>query len=233
MKVNKLKKKYLKAKQEKKKEIFKEGEIRLSAIGSCMRAQVYSGLGYPRKEPNSKKLGIFEMGDRCEKFVYDIYKKEYGKENVLKQVQIESFSSNKDGSPIIGHADLYVIPEDILIEVKNIKSGAKYFNLPKEEHKWQLIAYLHFFHKTFKGKLIYVVKDTLELITFPIDNTGFRLSCASYGIDSRLNKIRKGIEEKKLPKREHKSPNKYPCFWKTRDGETGGCDFRKRCWRLE
>jgi len=233
MKINKLKKKYLKHKRIKDKELFPEGQVRLSGIGGCLRAQVYSALGYPRKEPGLKTLSIFEAGHLCENFVHKIYKKEYGKENIEKQVEIETPYKNLDGTPIIGHADFWIKAEEenILVEVKSIREGAKHFGLPKKEHKLQLIAYLHFFLKTYKGKLIYVVKDTFELIPFSIDNTGFRLSNGI--IDKRMNKLKECLEERKLPKREHSSQNKYPCYWKTKDGSSGGCDFRKICWKLK
>ena len=195
---------------------FDPREMRLSEVGQCSRRQTLRMLGYPAEEPTPQQLSIFDTGHRLEDFVYQLWARRYPR-RVLRQIRVRTPYGT-------GHIDLWVVPERKIVEVKST-TRARRADLPLESHVDQLHMYQYFWgarhHATLE--LAYVVKETGEIVPFPIPYDGAR----ARQLIANLIAVQGAVEmtREPLPVPREYTAFRYPCSWGAER-----CTFWTHCW---
>ena len=216
-----------------KRSDFDPSNFRLSNTGKCERMRMLKVLGYSSDDIDQSTAETFERGNLLEDWIVEQFIKRFPRKT-RKQIEVPTPYGD------VGHMDIWFPnPEDkepTIIEVKSVHEKARYY-LPKEDHINQVQAYMHFFtdsrgqRKAERAELTYIFFGRkLETITYEIkynELTGRK-------IEKELKKLHKWRDEGYIPGiPEDKSPDLFPCFWLTSDGNSGNCPFYEHCWSGE
>lgn len=200
-------------------ETFDPREIRLSAAGGCPRKQTLRILGYPADEPDTQQLSIFHAGHYWEEYIAQLWESRYPGQ-VQRQVPVET----KYGT---GHIDIWVEPLHHLVECKTTKAARRH-ELPLDEHLDQVNLYLHFHDPHATAEIVYVIKETGDVLAFPVAYDPTRIP--------RLLAVLKAItiavtiDETPLSVPQDYRPHQFPCAWFTPGGHLRRCEFWAHCW---
>lgn len=186
-----------------------------SLLGGCIRAHWYSANGVPPSEPfTADTLRIFAMGNAVGNFLQDILQEKYG-DRIEFEVPVESdkndFAGNIDGLLRL-EDDCYAV-----LEFKSIKSGGfKRLKEAKPEHATQVASYARFLGEAYddagidvslEAWVIYVCKDSFELIEFPVD-------IPSWGDRAqRVLNVLNYYGDRTPPRFPDAARRKWPCGW--------------------
>ncbi len=192
---------------------FHPGELRLSEVGRCKRAQVLRVLGYEAKEFNETTAGYFEGGNIHEDYVVNLYRK--------AEIEIEQQITVPTPYGATGHADID-LPDGTIVEVKYVGKSSFENGIPKDEHIWQVMAYLHFLGRK-QGELVYVTSHPLRCRAIPVYYT----EEAGQQIEATLSELRECIDTETLPPIEFE-PDAYPCSWFDQN-ERQTCPYFEHC----
>lgn len=210
---------------------FDPTNFRLSNTGKCQRMRMLKVLGYESNEINDSTAQTFERGNLLEDWLVSQIVNKYPRKTRREQ---EVFTPCGD----VGHMDVWFPnPEDkpaTIIEVKSVHENTKYFSLPKEDHVNQVQSYMHFFtdsngnRRANRAEIIYIFfgrkleTETYEVVYDPDKGEE---------IEKELNLLHSWKKSEYVPDiPEDKSPDSFPCFWTTKDGEVGTCSFYQHCW---
>jgi CRISPR-associated protein Cas4 len=134
----------------------------VSDAGKCPRAIWFSLKGYPKKEPDSRMMRVFEHGDHTHLRIM----------GVLYSLGLVNASeiSIPENEMIHGRADAIITlkGEPHVVEIKSVNQARFKKKEPSPDHVKQLQLYLYFF-KVKKGILLYENKDTQELKEYAIE----------------------------------------------------------------
>lgn len=201
------------------RDTFDPREIRLSAAGGCPRKQTLRILGYPADDPDTQQLSIFHAGHYWEDYIASLWEAQYPGQ-VARQVPVET----KYGT---GHIDIWVEPIRHLVESKTTRL-ARRDELPLDEHVDQVTLYLHFFDRGATAELAYIIKETGEILTFPVVYDPARIP----RLLAALNAITVAVtvDEEPLAVPYDYQPHRFPCAWFTAGGHLKQCEFWAHCW---
>lgn len=182
----------------------------ISDVGKCHRAIFFKFKNAPRKKADPRIMRIFERGEHIHRNIFSIlYRLRIG---VTTEVPIPAQEI------ISGRADaiICVDGENYVLDVKSINSMVfKNMTEPKEENKYQVQLYMHFFGIK-KGILLYVDKDQQDIKEFIFDYD-------KQLVDSLLGDLKglkRKIEEDTVPSRLPDYPGNWQCQY---------CQFREVC----
>jgi len=140
----------------------KEREIKswhASRLGNCLTATYLMRKGVAKQDFDERVLRVFAAGKMFEDWLVGLLKKE--NEKLETQVRVE-------WGGLSGYADLMI--NDLVYEIKTMNSRG-FWHMEKtgakEHHVMQLWAYLNGLKKK-EGRLIYLEKDTLSIMEFPV-----------------------------------------------------------------
>lgn len=210
---------------------FEPREWRMSESGACPRKRVLRVLGYEEREPGGEEAAYFERGNILESWLGEQYERLHPG-SVLRQVEVM-------GPGCMGHIDLYLPEDHLIVEVKTANDAAVRYGIPKREHLFQVQAYHHFGRTrgiVIDGRVSLLPEDTsAEIVYFLL---GRELRYAVYPI--RHNPvIGQDIENNLLALQEMAgrgevpptpagyAPDSYPCAWQ---GGHRRCPFYDHCW---
>ncbi len=140
----------------------------ISKLGSCLRGIYFERLGVKPDTPlDDRTLRVFDMGNKVERWIIDLI--EAHQINMETQVRVED---KKLG--VSGYADA-VIEYDGEKEVLEIKSkhSRSFWWMDKKgegaqrQHQYQIWTYLYLLNIA-KGSIIYISKDDLAILQYPI-----------------------------------------------------------------
>lgn len=211
--------KHLLAQEEIKKNKIRSGKFSPSSLGRCYRMQYWNRLNEPKSNPlKAETLRIFAIGNLIHKFFQDILK-----ENCLIEAKVET-------EDCLGFAD--IVGENEVVDIKSVRSfqfklmkGIKDkknhykkipYDFPKEKSCEILqVSYYAITLGKPKGRLIFVNKDSLEVVeySFEVKNFEDRLK-------KELEVLRGYWVRKELPPPEPRVYNGKECEY---------CQYQTKC----
>lgn len=210
---------------------FDPREWRMSELGSCHRRHVMRVLGYDADPHSEETAAYFERGNILESWLVEQFRKQFPR-RIRTQVEVL-------GPGCTGHIDLYFPAEALIVEVKTANEAAEKFGLPKEEHLWQVQAYLHFGRRdgirlngrdmrlpdNARAEIVYFLLGRhLRHVVYPVTyHPGI-----GDEIEQRLLRLQEMARAGKVPPiPADYAADRYPCSW--RGGEVR-CQFYRYCW---
>jgi len=157
-KINKLIEKYLDKKQEddsSKHLPLLDNEFYASSVGGCPRLIYYSKV-FPDRKKDPKSLKVFVLGN----LVHDFLQKE-----VLSGESEVPLVIETKGVKIKGRLDQ--VDDNFIYEIKSVSTLRFVKEQPQKHHVLQLMLYLKAFKRE-KGKIVYVEKNTFDIIEHEI-----------------------------------------------------------------
>ena len=200
---------------------FDPREIRLSAAGACPRQQTLRILGAPATPESVTQLSIFHAGHYWEDYLASLWEAQYPSQ-VNRQVTVDTPYGT-------GHIDLWIEPIHHLVECKTTKV-ARRAQLPLAEHLDQVNLYLHFWGNAHgaTGEIAYLLKETGEILTFPVVYDPHRIPRLVERLDQILIAVQ--IDQPPLPIPEEAAPFQFPCGWMDTYGQFTQCPFWAHSW---
>ncbi|MFP4041484.1 MAG: hypothetical protein ACLFT6_01855 [Bacteroidales bacterium] len=209
---------------------FDPTQFRLSNTGKCRRMRMMKVLGYEAEEIDESTAQTFERGNLLENWFVNQLVKKYPRKT-RKQVEVHTPFGDT------GHMDIWFPnpPEKAptIIEVKSVHEKGRYY-LPNEDHINQVQAYMHFFtdnkgnRRSNRAEIIYIFFGRkLESDPYVIEYDPEK----GKEIEEELKTLHRWKEEQFVPDiPDGMSPDQYPCFWTTSDGNQGNCPYYHHCW---
>lgn len=111
---------------------------RLSELSRCPRMVAYRALGAVAEEPTDEQRRYLSRGQLFGVYVAEQYAAKYGKANVLREVEIEWPLDDPIG---VGHADVLVVPERLIVEVFSTVTVGGASVKPKIEQARQYVRF--------------------------------------------------------------------------------------------
>lgn len=190
-----------------------------SALGVCLRRMFLGAVNAPVDGLETgtdllRSYMILEIGTYYHVMVQNLL--ERAGLLVAREVPVMSESAE-----ILGHGDgkLYIFKGKYLFEFKTINSRqfAMLHDIPKEEHKKQVHAYM----RVLKMKaciILYCNKDTGQLKEYLVryDRPYYKLE-----VRKRVKKFFRSVRDRIMPAREGHNERLFPCSY---------CEFRRVCW---
>jgi hypothetical protein len=189
---------------------FNSHEFRLSESKACPRMRVLRVLGYIPADHDLITAGYFERGRIMEEWVARLYTEAYP-HRTRRQVEVKTPFGDT------GHIDIFFLAERRIVEVKSVGPSV---DIPKEEHIWQVQAYLHFFkdasgeRKADTAEIVYVREGSLKTNVYPV----YYRADVGLRIERELEELHKMAGAQKLPAIPYEA-DEFPCSFMTRDGE--------------
>ena len=154
---------------------LKDNEFYASSAGMCPRV-MYFDKKYGRKEPGMKVQKIFVLGNLVHDFV---------QEKLFKAGESESPAIlAMNGIVVRGRLDH--LDDEFIWELKSI-ANIKYVQYkPKIENVYQIMIYLKAIGRL-KGKLVYVEKNTFDVVEHKVDFDELANRLASYLDDEKAS----------------------------------------------
>ena len=213
---------------------FDPTNFRLSNTGKCQRMRMLKVLGYEAEDIDDSTAQTFERGNLLEDWFVDQIINKYPRRTRREQEVKTPFGD-------VGHMDVwYPNPDNnpaTIIEVKSVHENTKYFSLPKQDHINQVQSYMHFYtdnngnRRADRAEIIYIFfgrkleTEPYEIVYDPEKGKE---------IEEELNLLHSWKKSGYVPDiPEDKTPDSFPCFWTTKDGNIGRCSYYKHCWSGE
>lgn len=210
---------------------FDPREWRMSELGSCPRRHVMRVLGYDAEQHSEEAAAYFERGNILESWLVEQFHKQLPGQ-VETQVEVL-------GPGCAGHIDIYFPAEALIIEAKTANEAAEHYGLPKEEHLWQVQAYLHFGRQdgirlngretrlpdNARAEIVYFLLGRhLRHVVFPVEYNP-KIGAEIEQRLLRLQEMARAGEVPEIPA--DYAADRYPCSW--RGGEVR-CPYYRYCW---
>jgi hypothetical protein len=197
--------KFLLEEETKKQDRIRSGKWSPSSFGKCYRAQYWNRLNEPKTNPlEAQTLRVFRIGNLIHQFFQDILRKEY-----LCEVKVET-------NDVLGFADMVNIDE--VIDIKSVRSfqfklmkGKKDkqydFAVEKKDNILQVTYYGKELMRK-KGRLIFVDKDSLDVIEYEFNITDFEKE-----LQNELDILSEYWNKKELPPARPRCYNGKECSY--------------------
>lgn len=192
--------KLIKDNQEKDPEYFSQriGVVHASSLYSCLRGAIHSTLGTPpTKEPDARKLGVFQAGNLFEEYIIS----SLGDRVIGKQTQYEY---KHKSITLVGRSD-YLIDDNGVIRIgenKSVHSDSFWYRqkegtLVAWHNQIQLQVYMWLerilFNNNYEGMFSYISKDDCTVESAPIK---FNQRIIDEVVIPSLDIINEGFEKK-------------------------------------
>jgi hypothetical protein len=196
--------------------------VRLSELGGCNRKQTLRLLGAKAEPITDRQRAIFEAGKVWEAYIRDLWRDALGPGAVACGVPVKTPFG-------MGEIDLFIPGMSRIIEIKTSTSKSRDY-LPNEGNVAQLLLYLHFYGieelglrvNEISGELVYVLKDTGEVVSCPVGYDHAKVNALIR--DAGL--ITKAVAKREnLPIPMNYRPDRFPCGW-----QDGRCQYFRECW---
>lgn len=170
-----------------------------SGLGGCLTSRYLQRTQETiPTEYDDRTLRVFASGKHFEDWLVEILKAEIGDKSCQTQVRCEDEELN-----LTGYADFLVttpLGNKIVYECKTKHSRAFFYMKNKGEgpmvqHKMQLWSYLYCL-KINEGRLIYIEKDSLSLLEYPIFLADAKLEAI---VRDELNELNACLRERHVP----------------------------------
>lgn len=189
---------------------FAPTALRASELARCPRMCALRGLGAASIEPDEQTRRYFARGHLYTEYVVRQLRAKHGADQVDAEVEI-------DWGVGVGHADAFVKPARLLVEVKSTVTPA--MSTPMFEMSvWQLKIYLRHFDAAERGALYLINPSDLsreEVIVVVLTDEDIGL------IDAQVALVRDAVDGGSLPDRVCRKPSEArgrlcgfaaPCF---------------------
>lgn len=215
---------------------FDPKEIRLSAIGLCMRRQVLGAL-----EPESSSPIPFEY-DESGHLLQDAL---FQRIKTIYPHALAEYEVHHDGGT--GHIDVLIPPHStdaadcpyLIVEVKTMACGGmNYLSEPKESHLWQVKGQMYYLQENLRTQLLTLQAVDAEIIYLCRDHFGEHFRAFSVNFPSkeeiteivaRIAQVERAIRQGEVPPVPFAKPE-WQCTYKTKGGESVSCPFYGKCW---
>lgn len=212
---------------------FDPREWRLSESGGCQRKRVLRVLGYEADEFSEETAGYFERGNILERWLVEQFERQLPGQ-VATQVEVI-------GPGCLGHMDIFMPTQPLIVEVKTANESAEQFGLPKAEHLMQVQSYLHFGRKNgvrvpgqpepivlpddTRAEIVYFLLGRhLRHVAFPVEYN----PAVGEEIERNLLTLQEMAGREEVPDVPAEyDAGRFPCSW--RHGEVT-CPFYRHCW---
>jgi hypothetical protein len=192
-----------------------------SKLGSCLTGVYLERLGVkPDTEFTDRELRVFAAGHLFEEFFADLVK-DYKDVKIERQVRVEDKKLD-----VTGYADMVVEVDGqkLVYEIKSKNSRAFWYMEKKGEgankqHQMQIWLYMHILGIE-EGRLLYLEKDTLTTLEYPIYLKNQELE---ESVMKELDILNRAWKEQLPP----------PVLYTDKDWQSKYCRFHSQCKTCE
>lgn len=197
--------------------------VRLSELGGCNRKQTLRLLGMKAEPIGDRQRAIFEAGTVWEEYIRELWKAALGAGSVTCAVPVHTPFG-------LGEIDLFIPALTKIVEVKTTTNKSRDF-LPQETNVAQILLYEHYYGieelgldaDQIDGELVYVIKETGEVLSYAIRYDPAKVAFLQTDADLITRSVAK---REPLPIPDGYRPNGFPCGW-----TDGHCAYYEHCWR--